>query len=149
MTADIPGLEPDFAEKWHAGTYVVSGTFFRDGTNAEPEHVVSCTRELYSQTRANQKVRWPRGIAGYFIIPVLCASRFSPEMEEWARSHHRYKWAIWLEPILYDTNQNMILMRGDFGSYGSAFYPHLGTLFTRAVMRAGGHFGHEAPPKIK
>lgn len=149
MPTSLSILEPDFTERWFAGTYVVSGTFFQDGTNAEPEDLMSWTKELYSTVRANQKAPWPRGLAGYFIIPVICSDRLSRRLEEWARSRHRYRWAIWLEPILYNTRENTIIMRADYGFYGRAFYPYLGTLFTKAVVRAGSHFGHQAPPEIK
>jgi len=138
-----------FAERWFAGTYVVSGTFFLDGAAVTSSHVESDIEPLYREVRRSKKAMWPRGLAGFFVIPIYCAAGFDDEIRGWIRSRHSFAYAIWPEPLLYETSQNSVIFREDFGARGSAFYPYLSQLFGIGLNRAAAHFGHSSPPTRK
>jgi hypothetical protein len=134
-----------FAEQWFAGTYLVSGTFFLKGDGVTPGQIIAQVDLLYREIRRHKRAKWPRGLAGFFVIPVFCSTSFSPEVSIWVRTRHPYKWAIWLEPLLYDSCANTVLLREDYQLFGRAFFPYLNQLFTAGLSRAAAHFGHSNP----
>lgn len=151
MTAlpSIPALAPLFAEQWFAGTYLVSGTFFLEGAGLDPEKIMAQVAPLYREVRHQKKKAWPKGLAGFFVIPIFCGSPFSDEVCTWARSRHPYRWAIWPEPLLYDVSENTVVLREDYRHFGRAFFPYLNQLFTAGLHRAATHFGHASLPRKK
>src|ERR1043166_1933498 len=147
--ASIPGLEPMFAERWFAGTYLVSGTFFLVGGGVTPEKIMMHIDPLYREVRRQKNARWPRGLAGFLIIPVFCDSDFSPEVCAWVRTRHPFKWAVWPEPLLYDSTKNTVISREDYRLFGRAFFPYLGQLLEVGLGRVSRHFGHTNLPQSK
>ena len=142
-------LEPIFAERWVAGTYVVSGIFFLEGDGVTPEKVWADVDSLYRETRAKKKAKWPRGVAGFYIIPIYCGAAFSTEILAWIRQRHPYRWAVWAEPMLYNVSENSVTFREDYRYFGCAFFPYLGELFTTGLSRVAPHYGHTGTPQRK
>src|SRR4051794_23640373 len=97
---------PLFDEQWVAGTYLVSGVFFLDGSGLTPAGVTDAVDLLYERTKEQKRRAWPRGLCGYYIIPVFSASSFSEEVVKFVHTRIAFRWAIWPEPVLYRTTEN-------------------------------------------
>ena len=69
-------IDPLFAEGWFAGTYVVSGIFFRDGHEIAPQRIREDIESLFEEVENSKRAIWPRGVAGFYVIPIYCASGF-------------------------------------------------------------------------
>lgn len=141
--------DPQFAERWFAGTYVVTGVFFLDGSDLTLAKIAADIEPLYLEIRKQKKAKWPRGLAGFFVIPIYCAPSFSDEVFESIRRRLPFRWAIWPEPLLYRTSDNSVSLRGDYGLHGRAFYPYLNQLFVAGLAKAASHFGHRTLPTRK
>jgi hypothetical protein len=139
---------PTFLEQWVAGTYVVAGIFPTDGTGLNIEQMKEQIPWLYATTRAHKRARWPKGICGYYLLPVYTAECFHPKVIEWVHSYHRYRWAIWHEPVLYATKANVAELRADYSLHGSAFRSHLTNLIDASLRTIARRFGHEFPRMI-
>jgi hypothetical protein len=137
---------PQFAERWIAGTYLVSGTFFLDGQGLTADRLIHDFEPLYQEIRDQKKGWWPRGLAGIYVIPIYCAPAFSNEVMRAVRKRLPYRWAIWPEPVLYRTSDNAFATREDYGHHGSAFLPYLDQLFRDGLTQAATHYGYEIMP---
>ncbi len=137
---------PEFAERWFAGTYLISGTFFLDGQALTAEKLFDDVEPLYQEIRDQKKGFWPRGLAAFYIIPIYCAPAFDVEVLRRVRTRLPYRWAIWPEPLLYRSSDNAFAVREDYGRHGSAFLPYLDQLFTAGMSRAATHSGYNVRP---
>jgi len=146
MVTEIQELSPTFSERWVMGTYIVSGVFYLDGTDLHSAQIRSDSEELYRVTRQHKKAIWPRGLCGYFIIPIYSAEGFCDETLEFVKQRMRFRWAIWPEPVLYDSEENVMWLRQDYGLFGAAFTPHLSNLVDDAMDIVSEHYGHEDLP---
>jgi len=140
--------EPQFAERWFGGTYIVSGTFILEGRDITPARISEDIDPLYRETARSKRARWPRGLTGFFIIPIYCAPSFGEEVLACVRTRLPFRWAIWPEPMLYDTSRNAVTSREDFGLHGAAFRPYLNHLFETGLTRAATLFGHKSVVSI-
>jgi hypothetical protein len=141
--------EPQFAERWFAGTYIVSGTFFLDGSGLTSVQLHADIEPLYHEVQKKKIAMWPRGLAGFFIIPIYCAPEFADEVLVSVHRRLPFRWAIWPEPLLYCTSDNSVALREDFGLHGSAFHPYLAQLFAIGLGEVAAHFGHGTAPSRK
>ncbi|HWB04471.1 MAG TPA: hypothetical protein VG796_15695 [Verrucomicrobiales bacterium] len=103
---------------------------------------------LYALTKNAKRGWWPRGLCGTFLFPFYPGTQFDPAAIEWVQRRQAYRWAIWHEPVLYDTAQNSVWMRSDYGHYGSAYYPLVFDLYRRALTAIAGRLGRPGPDSI-
>ncbi|MDH5535821.1 MAG: hypothetical protein OEZ08_09685 [Betaproteobacteria bacterium] len=150
MHLPSPKLYADaqFIEGWMRGTYVVAGIFAIPVDTLSVSTLSANIAALYDGTKRAKRAWWPRGISGMFLFPFYLGSGFSPEVVSWVQRRHPYRWAIWHEPVLYDTGQHSVTMRGDYGLFGSAFYPLVGVLYVRAMQAISLGLGREFPDFI-
>lgn len=139
---------PTFLEQWVAGTYLVSGVFPIDGNSLAVDQVMARVPALYAATKSQKRIRWPRGVCGYYLMPIYVSDSFDARVIEWVHSYHRYRWAIWHEPVLYCRADNTGHTRADYGLYGSAFRGYLVNLVGAAFCSVSLRCGHEFPCKI-
>ena len=112
-------------ERWVSGPYVVSGVFTipvsRIGKNALQDN----QNNLFSMLREKRVRKWPRGICGYYAIPIYIGNCFSLDAVQWVQSRPKYRYAMWHEPVLYDRAKNLVFMNTKWGMYGLAFREYL------------------------
>lgn len=151
----INAKQPTFLERWVAGTYLVTGIFPTDGRELTIERMIAAIPSLYTTTRANKQARWPRGLCGYFLVPIYTAPSFDPGVIEWVHSFHPYRWVIWHVPVLYHTATNAVDKRvyGDprsdkYHHYGSTFRPYLENVIGSALRAVARPFGHQLPETV-
>lgn len=112
-------------ERWISGTYIVSGVFIipvnRIGENALQDNLSA----LFSTLQEKRSRKWPRGICGYYAIPIYVGKGFSSDVVQWVQSRPKYRYAMWHEPVLYDRSENVAFMNTRWGKYGLAFREYL------------------------
>ena len=142
----IDAEHPTFVERWVVGTYLVAAIFPTDGRSLTLEHLVSQVPTFYAAARSHKQAIWPRGVCGYYLIPIYIAESFDASVIEWVHSYHPYRWAIWHVPVLYTTTHNSVEKRAyrdprsdKYHWHGSAFRPYLEHVIGTALMpfRAG------------
>ncbi len=129
-----------FIEQWIAGTYLVCGIFPSEVQGLTVSDAAERIPALYATTKSQKRRYWPRGVCGYYLIPIYISSSFDATVVEWAREFHRYRWAIWHEPILYSTAHNTVDMRADYGLYASAYRPFLFRIVHTALAAVTSRF---------
>ena len=146
---------PTFLEQWVAGTYLVTGLFPSDGRGLTVERMIQQIPAFYAESRSHKRVMWPRGVCGYFLVPIYTADSFDASVIEWVHSYHPYRWAIWHTPVLYHSNDNSVDKRfyGDpradkYYWYGSAFRPYLEDVIGVGLRSVARRFGYECPQKV-
>jgi hypothetical protein len=151
----IDAQAPTFLEQWVAGTYLVTGIFPTDGRGLSVERMVQSIPAFYAQSRSHKRSAWPRGICGYFLVPIYTADAFDANVVEWVHSFHPYRWAIWHTPVLYHTADNGAEKRfyGDprtdkYYWYGSAYVPYLEHVIAVALRSVARSFGYERPQRV-
>jgi hypothetical protein len=144
--ARISIQEPVFAERWFSGTYIVSGIFFLDGSNLTVANIQDDVGRLYREIKEQKKAWWPRGLAGFYVIPIYRAPAFDTEILSRVRKRLPFRWAIWPEPILYITSHNSFMSREDYEANGSSFYAFLSQLLTDGLNRTAAHFDYDIMP---
>ena len=91
---------PLFTEQWQAGTYLVSVVFFFDGSGITPAGITDAISPLYESTKKQRRCAWPRGLSGFYIIPIFTAASFCKEVIQCVHMRMPFHWAIWPEPVL-------------------------------------------------
>jgi hypothetical protein len=145
---EVDSNNPTFLERWVSGTYLVSGIFPIEKDLLTVEQITAQIPSLYSSTKSNKQTKWPRGICGYYLIPIYIAEAFNQNVIDWVHSSHPYRWAIWHEPILYCNGDNSAHLRKDYGIYGQSFRPYLFNIIKNALFAVAGRFNHRFPEKL-
>lgn len=133
------------SEQWVSGTYIVSGVFTIPCASLTIDDVESNRSALYEAVNSARRGRWPRGIRGTYLFPVYISGRFDEEVIRWVQRRRPYKWAIWHEPLLFDTFWNILWRRADYGSYGSAFRSHILEIQRQAMIEIANSVGNPFP----
>jgi hypothetical protein len=145
---------PTFVERWIVGTYIVAGVFPTEGRSLTVESLVAQIPSFYNATRSHKRAIWPRGICGYFLIPIYIAESFDTDVIEWVHSYHPYRWAIWHVPVLYNSTDNSVdnraygKSRSDKWGYGSFFWPYLESIIGTGLRAVSHRFGYELPETV-
>lgn len=145
---------PTFVERWIAGTYIVAGIFPIEGRSLTVERLVAQIPSFYAVTRSHKRAMWPRGICGYYLIPIYIAESFDADVIEWVHSYHPYRWAIWHVPVLYTSTDNSVDKRAygdprsDRHGYGSSFWLYLESIIGTELRTVSRRFGYELPEKV-
>jgi hypothetical protein len=148
MSQLVESREPLFEERWYAGTYLVSGVFFFDGTGITPSDISHSIDPLYERTKKQKRRLWPRGLCGYYIIPIFTAVSFDDEVVRFVRTRMAFRWAIWPEPALYRSVANSAERRNDYGMQGAAYYPYVSLLIAAGLSIAAKTAGHNFPSTV-
>jgi hypothetical protein len=151
----IDAENPTFIERWVVGTYLVAGVFPTEGCGLSVERLVAQIPSFYAATRSQKRAMWPRGICGYYLIPIYIAESFDADVIEWVHSYHPYSWAIWHVPVLYNRATNGVEKRAyldpradKYHSYGSAFRPYLESIIGTGLRAISHRFGYELPETV-
>lgn len=137
-----------FIEGWMRGTYVVVGVFSIPCRTVSVQELKRNIPALHARTKQAKRAWWPRGLSGMFLFPFYLGSEFDAEVTAWVQRRWPYRWAIWHEPVLYDIIQNAVWMRGDYGLFGSAFFPMVFELHRRALTTIAERLGGTLPEFI-
>lgn len=135
-------------EGWMRGTYVVAGIFAISSDATTITGIKENIPDLYTATKTARRRCWPRGIAGTFLFPFYLSCHFPSETIDWVQKRRPYRWAVWHEPVLYDTTRNSVWMRSDYGQFGSAFYPLVFELYGRALTLIAQRLNRPCPDFI-
>ena len=108
-------------EKWVSGTYIVSGVFDISGEGNSLEDIQGNIACLFSYLQKKRRRKWPRGIAGYFAIPIYSGDQFSIPLIDWVQNRPKYRYAMWHEPVLYNRCANAAIMNTVWGLAGRTF----------------------------
>ncbi len=141
VRAVVNAMQPSFIEQWVSGTYLVCGVFPTRCSSVTVQEMEAKLPGFYEEVRRHQERRWPRGLAGYYVIPIYIAPGFSSEVVAWVHGRHPYRWAIWHEPVLYDLETHTVEMRADYGAFGSVFTPYLFRVIDAALRALSRHHG--------
>jgi hypothetical protein len=135
-------------ERWISGTYIVSGVFTipfdRIGTTVLQDNLPA----LFSTLRGKQLRKWPRGISGYYAIPIYVGNGFSLDVVQWVQSRPKYRYAMWHEPVLYDLAGNQAFMNTKWGLYGLAFRKHLAERTFHSLANIAQNANHSSFPTV-
>ncbi len=144
----IDNCKPTFLEQWVSGTYIVTGVFPTTCHTLTLDDIAQSIPSLYSTVKLHKKSFWPRGICGYYLIPVYITS--SPEQPtiEWIHVRHPYRWGVWHEPLLYNHLDNTAHMRTDYGLANSAYREYLFNIFGATFQAISQEFGFDFPNRI-
>jgi hypothetical protein len=141
----IDATRPTFFEQWVSGTYLVSGVFPIESNSLNIPQVVSKIPLLYSELKSSKQANWPRGICGYYLIPIYIVDSLDESVIAWVQSYHSYRWVIWHEPILYCKTDNTSYLRNDYGHRGSAFRNYLSNVISETLKTVSSRFNFEFP----
>ena len=144
----VDPTNPTFFERWVSGTYLVSGVFPMERNKLTVQEMKSDIPLLYSSLKLNKKARWPKGICGYYVIPLYIADSFDNDVVNWVHTLHKYRWAIWHEPVLYCKVDNTAHHRNDYGLYGRNFRPDLFSILRKALTAVSNRFNFKFPDQI-
>ena len=137
--------EPQFEEQWCAGTYLVSGVFFFNGAGLVSSDITNAIRPLYERTKIKKRAIWPRGLSGYYIIPIFTAPSFDEDVVSYVHVRMPFQWAIWPEPVLYRNTDNSAERRNDYRLHGAAFHSYLNKIIASGLNVVAELAGHQNP----
>ncbi len=140
--------EPVFDERWSSGTYLVSGVFFLSGDGITPQQISACIDPLYERLRAQKRRPWPRGLCGYFVVPLFSSATFDPAVVQFVHVRMPHRWAIWPEPVLYASGSNTAERRDDYGLHGAAFYRYISGVMEAGLRLAARMAGQPFPQTV-
>ena len=143
---DFTNLKID--ERWVSGTYIVCGMINRNVPTIDIHELIENRPVLFSSIRKNRRAFWPRGICGYYAIPVYIADGFSREVINWVQNRPKYRYAMWHEPLLYDYNENQAFTNARWGRYGLYFRTYLSERILDSLMDLIAIYGHEELPLV-
>ena len=112
-------------ERWISGSYIVSGVYTIPVSRVDENVLQNNLPALFSRLREKRVRKWPRGICGYYAIPIYIGNCFSLDAVQWVQSRPKYRYAMWHEPVLYDRAKNLAFTNTKWGMYGLAFREYL------------------------
>jgi hypothetical protein len=133
---DVALDRPTYDRGWMPGTYLVSGVFpikLPDpGSEGAPpemtyEQITRRAEPLLAEVAKNKQTLWPRGIAGYYAVPIFYQhGEFSEELYVRIYQHNQYyKWGMWFDPVLLDLENRKVWMRQGFENRRFVFWRKL------------------------
>jgi hypothetical protein len=137
-----------YHEQWLAGTYIVAGVFQRTPAMISIDTIQSDTPRLFDLLKANKKAIWPKGICGYYAIPIYSCEVLDTAVVDWVHSRPKYRYAMWHEPVLYDRVRNMAEMNATWRLYGSVFRVFLFETIFAALSELAKKQGHSVFPQV-
>ena len=135
-------------ERWVSGTYVVAGLFFKSLRQLESSLIEAEASSHFQVLRERKKRRWPRGICGYYAIPVYVCEIESPEVVRWVQNRPKYRYAMWHEPVVYFPESNEVAMSANWGVYGLFFRHYLAEIIFSGLCRVTEEAGHSDFPTV-
>lgn len=140
--------QASFHEQWVSGTYIVVGVFPYHVEHLTPSHIRQDIPSLFEQTRHRKRALWPKGICAYYLIPIYCSDTFSQETIDWVSKRPTYRWAIWHEPVLFNTRENNAHTNMNWGLYCSAFRQFLVRVFVAGVCTLSRKYKFSSQPVL-
>lgn len=137
-----------YHEQWVAGTYIVAGVFQRKHAGISVREMQAEVPRLFDLLKANKRGRWPKGICGYYAIPIYTCDSLDTGAVDWVHSRPKYRYAMWHEPVLYDRGHNIVEMNAAWRLYGSAFRVFLFEVIFTALNGLAKKEGHASFPQV-
>jgi len=137
-----------YHEQWVSGTYIVAGVFQRKTARISVQEIQSDAPRLFDLLKVNKKAIWPKGICGYYAIPIYSCEVLDAGAVDWVHSRPKYRYAMWHEPVLYDRGRNVAEMNADWRLYGAAFRVFLFEAIFTALNGLAKKEGHPTFPQI-
>lgn len=137
-----------YYEQWVAGTYIVAGVFQRRQAAIGVTDIQTGIPGWFDLLKARKKARWPRGLCGYFAIPIYTCDSLDQAAVEWVHARPRYRYAMWHEPVLYDRVRNAAEMNAAGGLRGSAFHVFVFEVVMTALHGLARKEGHASLPLL-
>jgi hypothetical protein len=137
-----------FYEQWGSGTYIVAGVFQRPCHLLDVRQIQDKIPYLFGLLKKNKKGWWPKGICGYYAIPIYISDAFDQTVIEWVHSRPTYRYAMWHEPVLYNRVCNVAEMNKSWGLYCAAFRIFLFEVIFLALQGLSQKNGHTQFPFV-
>lgn len=137
-----------YHEQWVSGTYIVAGVFQRRPARISVQEIQSDAPRLFDLLKTNKRARWPKGICGYYAIPIYTCDVLDAAVVDWVHSRPKYRYAMWHEPILYDRDRNIAEMNAGWRLYGAAFRVFLFEVIFTALNGLAKKDGHPTFPQV-
>ena len=137
-----------FYEQWVSGTYIVAGVFRRFVDSLTVDEIRGHAPAWFDLLKRNKQARWPRGICGYYAIPIYTGGSFDQAVVEWVHKRPKYRYAVWHEPVLYDHVANAAETNMNWGLYGRAFRLFLFESILAALIGLHREHGHTDSPTL-
>ena len=135
-------------EKWVSGTYIISGLFSISGDGFDPETLTRNLPTLFSHLQQCRRWKLPRGICGYFAIPIYCSEKFSSSLIHWVQNRPKYRYAMWHEPVLYDLSHNEAYTSSFGAQSGAAFRSFVVNRQCSALAEIAKNMGIDSYPSV-
>lgn len=135
-------------ERWVSGTYIVSGVYTILADRFEENVLQDNLPALFSTLRERRVRKWPRGICGYYAIPIYVGKGFSMDVVRWVQNRPKYRYAMWHEPVLYNCAENEAFTNAKWGLYGIAFRDYLGEQIFSSLASIAKNDGHSCFPRV-
>lgn len=137
-----------YHEQWVSGTYIVAGVFQRKKPVVTVPDIEVEIPELFALLKSQKKARWPKGICGYYAIPIYTCDALDDFTVDWLHSRPKYRYAMWHEPVLYDRLRNVAEMNEAWQFHCSAFRPFLFEVIFEAVKGLAQKEGYPTFPQV-
>lgn len=137
-----------YHEQWVAGAYIVAGVFQRKHAVISVPEIQTEAPQLFDLLKANKRARWPKGICGYYAIPIYTCDALDSAAVDWVHSRPKYRYAMWHEPVLYDRGRNMAEMNAAWRLYGSAIRVFLFEVIFTALKGLAKKEGQPSFPQL-
>lgn len=137
-----------YHEQWVSGTYLVAGVFQRKHLLIGVPQIEAEAPRLFTLLKAHKNARWPKGICGYYAIPIYTCDSLDSSAVDWVHSRPKYRYAMWHEPVLYDRRQNIAEMNAKWRIHCSAFREFLFEVIFTALNGLARKEGHPAFPQV-
>ena len=137
-----------FHEQWISGTYIVAGVFQIPVNSLSTVELNANIPHWFDMLASSKKAWWPRGICGYFAIPIYACPFFDQPVIDLVHNRPKYRYAMWHEPVLYDFRANTAQTNANYGLYCSAFRFFLFETIITTLYGLHQKYGHREFPKV-
>lgn len=137
-----------YYEQWVSGTYLVAGVFQRKQAVIDVRQIEVEVPRLFTLLKAYKKARWPKGICGYYAIPIYTCDSLDTSAVDRVHSRPNHRYAMWHEPVLYDRRHNIAEMNAKWRIHGFAFRLFLFEVIFTALNGLAKKEGHLAFPQV-
>lgn len=137
-----------FYEQWVSGTYVVAGVFRRSVDSLTVDEMRDNIPAWFDLLKHNKHARWPRGICGYYAIPVYTGASFDQSVVDYVHKRPKHRYAMWHEPVLYNRVANTAETNMSWRLYGRAFRLFLFESIVAALLGLHREHGHTDYPLV-
>lgn len=135
-------------EQWVSGTYIVAGVFHRRVDGLTTDGIRDCIPGWFDLLRSRKKAWWPRGICGYYAMPIFTGPAFVTPVVDWVHNRPKHRFAMWHEPVLYNHVANTAETYMNWGLFGRAFRLFVFESILAGLLGLHRQYGHAEFPSV-